>query len=53
MEIKGERSFPILNILLFKVIRNIKALTMIEIETLFITFISVLGNDPVYFIYEV
>ncbi|KAI1235257.1 Multiple epidermal growth factor-like domains protein 11, partial [Lamprotornis superbus] len=35
------------------VIRNIKALTMIEIETLFITFISALGRDPVYFIYEV
>lgn len=28
-------------------------MTMIEIETLFITFISALGNDPVYFIYEV
>lgn len=26
---------------------------MIEIETLFITFISALGRDPVYFIYEV
>lgn len=26
---------------------------MIEIETLFITFISALGSNPVYFIYEV